>query len=110
MTKRLDLVGKKIGRLTVKRLSGIRGKTGAQYTVWECVCDCGKIKNLAGTKLSTKWTLSCGCIRSERIGNLNRSHESCITRIYCVFKNMHQRCYNKNNKSYKNYGGRNIRI
>ncbi len=30
--------------------------------------------------------------------------------LYTVWKNMKKRCYNKNNKQYKDYGGRGITI
>ena len=32
------------------------------------------------------------------------------SRIYRIWRAMRQRCYNKNHKYYKNYGGRNIKI
>ncbi len=47
----------------------------------------------------------------KKIGNANRKHgvykESAIYVTWC---NMKQRCYNKNNIGYKNYGGRGIKI
>lgn len=35
-------------------------------------------------------------------------HGLCKTRLYRIFGNIKQRCYYKNNKDYKNYGGRGI--
>ena len=32
------------------------------------------------------------------------------TRLYEVWEGMKQRCYNKNHRSYKNYGGRGIEV
>lgn len=40
--------------------------------------------------------------------NLNRCRSS--TRIYIIHKGMKQRCYDKNYRKYKNYGGRGITI
>lgn len=37
-------------------------------------------------------------------------HGKCNTRIYHTYKHMKQRCYNKNCKDFKDYGGRGITI
>lgn len=37
-------------------------------------------------------------------------HHLCGTRVYNIRKYMLKRCNNKNNKQYKNYGGRGIRV
>lgn len=43
------------------------------------------------------------------LGNMNRKHGySHKENLYAVWKSMNERCYNKNDKSYKNYGGRGI--
>jgi hypothetical protein len=44
-------------------------------------------------------------------GNHNHlKHGMCKTRIYFIWKTMRQRCLNPNNRKYKNYGGRGIKI
>lgn len=45
---------------------------------------------------------SCGCFKTP--------HGKCNTRLYRIWKHMKIRCYNKNNKDYKNYGERGITI
>jgi hypothetical protein len=35
-------------------------------------------------------------------------HGLCYTRIYSIYRGVKSRCYNKNEKAYKNYGGRGI--
>lgn len=37
-------------------------------------------------------------------------HDSSKTRLYAIWRGMSARCYNPNNKSYKNYGGRGIKM
>lgn len=37
-------------------------------------------------------------------------HNLCKNKVYYIFYSMKQRCYNPNNKSYKNYGNRGIKI
>lgn len=58
--KAIDLTGKTFGKLTViKRIEN--NKHG--NSVWNCLCECGKTKNIEGNSLtkSKKATKSCGC-------------------------------------------------
>lgn len=63
-----DLTGLKFGRLKVVKLVGKNDKSGY---IWECKCDCGKIKNIKRRDLTKKHkpTQSCGCLRVELIRN-----------------------------------------
>lgn len=65
MAKRLDLVGRRFGRLTV--LSFYDVKNGKSR--WLCKCDCGTEKIIIGTNLTRQVnpTRSCGCISTEII-------------------------------------------
>ncbi|KKL64989.1 hypothetical protein LCGC14_2159500, partial [marine sediment metagenome] len=56
-----DLVGKRFGRLVVLSFSG-RGNGG--HLMWNCQCDCGVTKPIAGGHLRHK-TKSCGCLRRQ---------------------------------------------
>jgi hypothetical protein len=60
MPKRIDLVGKKFGRLTV--ISFAHGGNNAH---WNCLCDCGKEKVIDGGCLKAGYTKSCGCLNRE---------------------------------------------
>lgn len=45
------------------------------------------------------------------LGNNNHKKHGCAnTRLYNIWKTMCQRCFNKNNAKYQNYGGRGISI
>ena len=45
------------------------------------------------------------------LGNNNHKKHGCAnTRLYNIWKTMRQRCFNKNNVKYQNYGGRGISI
>src|ERR1700677_1446403 len=81
MTKRLELQGKKIGRLKVLRRKGSRhGKT-----LWECKCDCGNIRYVIGSSLMKKnHTTSCGCLHKERTSGAARGlrpHEATYNKL-----------------------------
>lgn len=106
-----NLIERKFGRLTViKRLPNI-----GQYIQWLCLCDCGTTKIIRGSNLTSGHTKSCGCLQWEtriKIGTLNykHGHANKNSRTHMIWQSMIQRCNNKNNKKYKNYGGRGITV
>jgi len=105
-----DLTNKRFGRLVVIEKAG-RNKWNSR--TWFCKCDCGGEKVALGHSLTSGGTKSCGCLLKETISNIRQEtiiHGMSGTRVYQTFSNMIQRCYNKNNKYYKNYGGRGIKI
>lgn len=57
---------------------------------------------------------SCGCQKNKLSSKSKIKHGDCLnnklSRLYSVWCNLKQRCYNKNNKDYKNYGDRSITI
>lgn len=52
---------------------------------------------------------SCGCMKNNFITTHGESHLN-RSRLYYIWSSMKQRCLNKKNKAYKNYGGRGISI
>jgi hypothetical protein len=62
MPKRVNLLGQRFGRLTVID-SGGKHENGAYQ--WKCRCDCGTVKVIIGSALTTKGTKSCGCYQLE---------------------------------------------
>lgn len=80
-----------------------------------CKCICGNIKDVASGGIRNGAITSCGCktIRKHPIVYKKRSkikYKSHYKRIISIHRNMKTRCYNKNNKDYKNYGGRGITV
>ena len=53
----IDLTGKTYGILKVVKLKGRKHRG----TVWECLCECGKIKDIKSNSLRRGATKSCGC-------------------------------------------------
>lgn len=78
--------------------------------VWVCECDCGNTISVPGILLTTGGTQSCGCLQREILVKRNSTHGESKTRLYRVWKGMHSRCNNPHHKSYKNYGGRGIKV
>ena len=100
-----DLTGRRFGKLVVLYSSHTDGKA-----IWEvCLCDCGKEALVRrGNLESTPGTRSCGC---SRLGNKRHLvHGRSKSTEWNAWIRMNQRCYNPNNPSYKNYGGRGITI
>lgn len=56
-----DLTGKRFGRWYVE---GISHKRKGEY-FWKCICDCGKIKNIRTSSLTSGNSKSCGCMAKE---------------------------------------------
>lgn len=70
---KLELTGKKFGRLTVLKHLGVKN----QETIWECKCDCGNIVEAIGWHLNTGLKQSCGCLKSkgeQKIAEILTSH------------------------------------
>ena len=63
-----------------------------------------------GSSLRANITHSCGCFNSDRTIERNMKHGFCNTSIYTTYKGMKARCYNKNSRAFKNYGGRGIKV
>jgi hypothetical protein len=61
MPKKLDLVGKRFGKLTVIAECG--RKYGA--VLWHCQCDCGNYKDAISEELKNGHVKSCGCLKAE---------------------------------------------
>ena len=109
--KRKDIIGQRFGKLKVVSFAYTRKGNGRSYhSYYNCICDCGKTCVIDGLKLRSGHTQSCGCYRHERQIEANTKHKGRYTRLYIVWCNMKGRCYNPNNKRYKNYGARGITV
>lgn len=101
----IDLTGKTFGRWDVISRNG-SSKEGDP--LWLCHCQCGVIKNVRGVSLRFGRSISCGCLKKEE--NMTALGECCKTSEYVIWNGIKGRCYNINNKDYKNYGGRGIKV
>lgn len=107
----IDETGKKYGRLTVLEYVGTNEK---KHALFRCICDCGNEVIVKGRNLRTGHTQSCGCYCRDRsreaVLQYKTTHGESKSRLYIIWGSMKKRCYNKNNKSYYDYGGRGITI
>lgn len=101
--------GDKFGRLTVIGKAGVKNK----QLIWECLCSCGTVKDVAGASLTKGLTKSCGCYRNEVSSARckdNKTHGQTNSRAYAIWLGMKTRCLNKKHKLYPEWGGRGISI
>lgn len=108
-TMKLNLVGKRFGRLRVLRASKKRSSSHGMR--WECLCECGNNTTVSSTHLITGHTKSCGCYRRDSSAlSLYKHGESAggLSPEYRAWSQAKNRCLNQNNKRWKRYGGRGV--
>src|SRR5262245_52547126 len=96
MPKLIDIAGNRYGRLIV--LKHVYGED------WKCRCDCGRDIVVRSSHLRGGYKKSCGCLRSPHGESYRRTPE------YTSWCQLRDRCFNPNNKKWKHYGGRGIKV
>ena len=109
-----NLLGKTFGRLTAIKQYPEKRKG---YIQWVCKCECGNTVIVRSDLLKSGAVRSCGCLSKEihskrcrELGKSRATHGLSKTRLYKIYSNMKDRCYNKNSNAYKDYGRRGITI
>jgi len=111
MSRIINLTGKKFNRLTVNYRNGSKiTPNGTKRALWFCTCDCGKTINVESQSIRTGNTKSCGCLEKELNIKRSTTHNMRSTPEYDIWASAKQRVSNPNNKGFKNYGGRGIRM
>lgn len=109
MQKFIDITGQKFERWTV--IKPTKNKNGI---MWKCVCECGNIGIVQGGSLRNRRSKSCGCLKNDIVRQItiqrNTTHNLSETKAHSIWKNMKNRCLNKNYNRFKNYGGRGIKV
>jgi hypothetical protein len=77
---------------------------------WLCICKCGSEVVARSSDLRCGKVLSCGCLSKENARKRFTVHNLRQHPIYPVWMCMKDRCRNKNNKAFHNYGGRGITV
>lgn len=97
-----NLTGQIFGKWTVLSYAGV---TSRHISRWLCLCNCKKAtERIVSSDLLTRGrSKSCGCENKGRF-----SHGYTYHPLYIKYKSIKDRCYNKNNEHYKDYGGRGI--
>lgn len=104
--KRIDLTGKKFGKLTAISYDHMRGTR----SYWKCACECGGVRIVGADHLKRGEIVDCGCITRKKKPPLHVKHGMSNTRLYKIWALMKGRCYNEARKEYPRYGGRGIKV
>src|SRR6187399_275912 len=96
----LQLTGQTFGYLTILSFS----HTSGYRCYYNCKCKCGNDAVVMIGHLQRGTIKSCGCYQRERVIATNTIHELAGSRLYLIWNNAKQRCYNPKNTSYKRYG------
>lgn len=82
--RRINLENKKFGKLLVQSF----GEYKLKRAYWNCICDCGNIKQVSSLNLRIGKTKSCGCEKYKRNNNVIDSSTKWARNI----KNIHTSC------------------
>ena len=104
--KKIEMLDKQYGRLTVKSEAG---RVGGHLS-YVCLCDCGQETTVSGPNLRNGTTKSCGCYRAENTTQRLTKHGLSRSIEYKTWTGMHRRCYEETDKNYSRYGKRGIGI
>lgn len=108
---RIEMTGRKFGRLTVIGLGPI---VRPYKRTWICVCDCGNQIAARGEALRSGNTQSCGCKARESIARACTTHGHARRgqrdRAYKTWQKMLRRCLTKTDAAFHRYGGKGITV
>ncbi len=105
---RVDLTGRRFGRLKALYPTEQRDRRGSVY--WHCVCDCGNETDVTAAGLVHGNYRSCGCLKSENQKNISKQlHMVDGTCVEILEKRKHRRdntsgfrgVYQLKNKKYR---------
>ena len=103
MPKFIDRTGQRFGKLVVVAEAG---RDALKKVRWRCICDCGTETTVTAGGLVTGNTTSCGCYLREKI----TKHGCWKKSSYNTWRAMMRRCYNPQDKDYKRYGAKGIKV
>jgi len=107
-----DRIGQKFGRLTIIQYVSKNDNRG----YYLCKCECGNEKIVSATNLIKGDINSCGCLARELTIKRNienkytKKHGKSKTRLYQIWLDIKQRCYNTKQNTYKWYGAKGIKM
>lgn len=90
------MIGSIYGKLTIIKMRG------ASYCV--CLCECGRVKEIAKSSIVSGRSRSCGCGQGKRMYSPTSMIE------YRSYYSMIRRCYDSSSLNYKRYGTKGISV
>ena len=108
-----NIEGQVFGRLTIVSYAGAAAN---RVSLWNARCACGTTLVVRKSNLHNRNTLSCGCHRKDiQRARLTTHGKSLLEngpyqQEYVCWQSLFQRCNNKKNCRYADYGGRGIKV
>jgi hypothetical protein len=102
----MEFINETGNRYGMLLLCEVHSKVGYAYK-YHATCDCGNKTVVYIGNARRGLTKSCGCNRKGKTG---KGYMANHKKTYLIYLGMKRRCYNKNEKFYKHYGGRGITI
>jgi hypothetical protein len=106
----LNLTDQRFGKLMVIEFS----HTTKGYAHWVCLCDCGATKTVRTNSLRCGKVRSCGCLRLEAMAAARAARDTTgwipPSPEKAIWTNMKARCLRPQNKDFRYYGGRGIKV
>lgn len=100
-------IGQSYGHWTVLEQ---KGQTKRGVLCYECKCTCGRIINVMGQSLRSGQSIMCKTCSSYKRGQRIKTHGLTGTTTYKIWTGIIQRCTNEKDTSFKDYGGRGIKV
>lgn len=112
MSKRIEIKqGEQFGRLIiVKEIELHKQPSGQVKRKFQCKCQCGNFIQVRLDHLKNGSIISCGCYHKEKLYKSSITHGLTNHPLYSTWYGMLQRTNNSKHKSYKDYGGRGIKV
>jgi len=107
-------VGARFTKLTLIEMVGYKsvGSLNKQVEIWRCKCDCGNEIVTTAPSLCCR-AKSCGCLTKQHLLEMQHNrikHPIGSEKEQNTLNQMMNRCYNKKNHRYGDWGGRGITI
>lgn len=105
-------IGDRFGRLVlIKDLGMVEYGSQGRFAHWGLFrCNCGNEKKIRIGHVSRGSVVACGCYQRQMAKEGQLKHGLSEDKIYKLWKGIKARCNNQNTKSYKNYGGRGVKL
>lgn len=108
-----ELVGQQFGRWRVISNLGKSGEGKVKFYHSLCECECGSRRSIRNSHLLEGKSKSCGCLLKEIMAKRIKhgaARAGRVSRTFLIWQGIKSRTSNKNTKTFKNYGGRGIKM
>jgi len=102
----IDLTDRVVNKLRVLR----RVENVGRQPAWLCLCECGTEKRFLGMHLRLETPADCGCGLPQRMRAAQVTHGMTYSPEWRSWNSMVQRCTCETHASWKDYGGRGIKV